>query len=104
MCGRVQVYNFTEEKLTQMTGRHKKGEKVLTLAAVNGTVTKNWLISSIGKVVSSTTDDQSLTGISQSNEDLPCNVLLSLGSGHHEVFGSHFGEEFQRVLTWCILK
>ena len=88
-----------------MTGRHKQEEKVLALAAINGTVTKNWLISSIGKVVSSTTDDQSLTGISQGNEDLPCNVLLSLGSGYHEVFGSHLGDEgFQRVLTWCILK
>ena len=88
-----------------MTGRHKQGEKVLTLAAINGTVTKNWLISSIGTALSSTTDNQSLTGISQSNEDLACNVLLSLGSGYHEVFGSHLGdEEFQHVLAWCILK
>ena len=102
MCGRVLVYKFTEEKLTQLTGRHKQGEKVLTLAAVNGKVTKNWLISSIGKIVSSTTGNQSM---SQDDEDLPCDVLLSLGSGYHEVFDSHLGEEgFQRVLTWCILK
>jgi len=103
MCGRVLVYNFTEEKLTQMTGRHKQGEKVLALAAVNGKVTKNWLISSIGK---STSDEQSLTNIRpQDIEELPCDILLSLGSGYHEVFDSHLGEEgYQRVLTWCILK
>ena len=103
MCGKVLVYNFTEEKLTQMTGRHKQGEKVLALAAVNGKVTKNWLISSIGK---STSDEQSLTNIRpQDIEELPCDILLSLGSGYHEVFDSHLGEEgYQRVLTWCILK
>jgi len=104
MCGKVLVYNFTEEKLTQMTGRHKQGEEVLALAAVNGKVSKNCLISSIGKIVSNT-DDQSLTDIPQDGEDLPCNILLSLGSGYHEVFDSHLGEEgYQRVLTWCILK
>ena len=102
MCGRVLVYEFIEEKLTQMTGRHRQGEKILTLAAVNGKVTKNWLISSIGKIISSTTGDQSM---SQDDEDLPCDVLLSLGSGYHEVFDSHLGEEgFQRVLTRCIIK
>ena len=83
-----------------MTGRHKQGEKVLALEAVNGQVTKNWLISSIGK---STSDEPSLTDIPP--QELPCDILLSLGSGYHEVFDSHLGEEgYQRVLTWCILK
>lgn len=99
MCGRILCYSLSDGQLTEMPGSHKHGTKVLKLAALRGKVTQNWLISSIGSGVHSEGDVVTLD-----NESITCQMLLSLGSGYHEMFKS--GNEIQQqcILTWCFLK
>lgn len=99
MCGRILTYSFSDEQLTEMPGKHKHGTKVLKLAALNGTVTHNWLISSIGKNAHSKDDL-----FSSDNKNIDCQVLLSLGMGYHEMFKSQNEMLQQCILTWCFSK
>ena len=98
MCGRILRYSLIDQHLTEMPGRHKRGTKVLELAALHGKVTHNGLILSIGVDINSESDV-----MTQDNENISCEVLLSLGSGYHEVFKSQNEIHQQRMLTWCFL-
>ena len=98
MCGRILQYSLSEEQLIEMPGSHKHGTRVLKLAALNGKVTHNWLISGIGSGVHSEDD----AGAALDNESVGCQVLLSLGSGHHEMFESGSEIEHHHILTWCL--
>ena len=99
MCGRILRYSLVDQQLTEIPGRHRRGTKVLGLAALHGKVTHNGLISRIGVNVNNESDSMSLD-----NEHIACEVLLSLGSGYHEMFKSETEIHQQRMLTWCFLK
>lgn len=97
MCGRILQYSLSEEQLIEMPGSHKRGTRVIKLAALHGKVTHNWLISGIGSGVHSEED-----AVTLDNESVGCQVLLSLGSGHHEMFESGSEIEHQHILTWSM--
>lgn len=102
MCGRILAYSFSNEQLIEMPGRHKHGTEVLKLAALCGRVSHNWLISSIGRDAHNEGDVMASMGVDNGN--IACQVLLSLGSGYHEMFKSENEMLQQRILTWCFLK
>ena len=100
MCGRILQYSLIDEQLTEMPGAHKHGTKVLELAALHGKMTLNGLVSSIGVPGNNCETDDKIFD----NENITCDVLLSLGSGYHEMFKSENEIHQQRLLTWYFLK
>ena len=89
-----------DQQLTEMPGAHKHGTKVLKLAALDGKMTLNGLISSIGVPGNNSETDEKIFN----NENIACDVLLSLGTGYHEMFKSENEIHQQRLLTWYFLK
>jgi len=98
MCGRIFTYSFSDEQLIEMPGRHTHGTEVLKLASLCGKLSHNWLISSIGG------DAHDEDDVMDNGSGIACQVLLSLGSGYHEIFKSENEMFQQRILTWCFLK
>lgn len=103
MCGRILAYGLSDGLFTEMPGSHKRGTQVLKLTALCGTVTNNWLISSIGVNVHGGSDVTANIALVD-KESVPCEVLLSLGSGYHEMFKSQNEVLRQHILAWCFIK
>lgn len=102
MCGRILCYSLINGQLTEMPGRHKHGTRILNLAALHGKVSHNWLISSIGRGVHSSQHCENDDVTTVDNESIACQVLVSLGTGYHEMFKSESEMAHQQhILTWC---